>query len=228
MDISLDLHPATFTMEVVNARGQVIFEQRRETSCENLREAVGAVSGRKRVVLEESSLASWACRVLRPYVDEVVVPDPWPNHLIAKDENPDDPQAARHLVDLLWEALDQAQERRARLAREVERQARTFEPIRRFQAVPGIGWIRAATFYAIVDTPHRFATRNKLWTYCGLGLVRRASGQTSGPAHLTRRGKRQLKNVVKGAALTAIQAGNNAFAAQYERLRREGRSAEKA
>jgi hypothetical protein len=101
MDISLDLHPRTFTMEVVNARGEVVFEQRRETSCQNLREAVSVVAGRKRVVLEESGLASWACRVLRPCVDEVIVADPWHNHLIAKDENLDDQQAARKLALLL-------------------------------------------------------------------------------------------------------------------------------
>jgi len=309
MYIGLDVHARTFAMAVLNGRGRIMFESEWETSCESLREAVGAVAGRKRVALEESTVASWVYRVLRSYADEVVVADPWHNRLIGKDEHLDDREAARKLarllrsgdlnpvhhtdqlerqvfkelvqmyhdavaettrcknrlkakfqqhgvrcpsrelyrsdqraswrkqvpspgtryqVDLLWEALDQAQERRARLHARLTRQARAFEPIRRFQAVPGIGVVRAATFYALVDTPHRFATRSKLWSYCGIGLARRESGQQSGPAHLTERYNRLLKDVIKGAALSAIQLGDNPFAAKYKRQRAEGMSAEKA
>jgi len=307
--IGLDVHALTFAMAVVNGRGKIMFEGNWSTSCESLREAVGAVGGRKRVVFEESTLASWVYRVLKPYADEVVVAEPWHNRLIGKDEKLDDREAARKLagllrggqihpvhhtdelerqvfkelvlmhhdavaettrcrnrlkakfaqhgvrcfnrelyraesreawrsqlpsagshaqVDWLWEALDQAQERRAQLRARLLRQARTFEPIRRFVAVPGIGWVRAATFYAIVDTPHRFASRSKLWTYCGIGVVQRRSGEKSEPPHLTRRGNPRLKNVAKGAAVTAIGAGDNAFAAQYERLMADRLAPEKA
>jgi transposase len=132
----------------------------------------------------------------------------------------------RYQVDLLWEALDQAQERRARLHARLTRQARAVEPIRRFLGVPGIGVVRAATFYALVDTPHRFATRSKLWVYCGIGLAQRTSAQQSEPAHLARRFNRHLKAAVKGAAQTAIQLGDNPFAAKYERQRAEGMSPE--
>ena len=54
---------------------------------------------------------------------------------------------------------------RERRRRELVRQARAYEPIRRFVKVPGIKWIRAATFFAYVDTPERFRTRSKLWKY---------------------------------------------------------------
>ena len=309
MYIGLDVHARTFAMAVVNGRGRVMFEGEWETSCESLREAVGAIAGRKRVVLEESTTASWVYRLLKPQADEVVVADPWHNRLIGKDEKLDDKEAARKLArllrageirpvhhtdelerqvfkelvlmyhdavaettrcknrlkakfqqhgvrcggrelyrsdqraswrkqlpspgtryqaDLLWEALDQAQERRARLHARLTRQARAFEPIRRFMGVPGVGVVRAATFYALVDTPHRFATRSKLWVYCGIGLAQRTSGEKSEPAHLARRFNRQLKDVVKGAAQTAIQLGDNPFAAKYQRQRANGRSAEKA
>lgn len=309
MYIGLDVHARTFAMAVLDGRGKVMFEREWETSCASLREAVGAIAGRKRVVLEESTIASWVYRLLKPHTDEVVVADPWHNRLIGKDEKLDDKEAARKLarllrageikpvhhtdelerqvfkelvllyhdtvaettrcknrlrakfqqhgvrctgrelyrsdpraswraqlasagtryqVDLLWEALDQAQERRARLHARLTRQARAFEPLRRFMGVPGIGVIRAATFYALVDTPHRFATRSKLWSYCGIGLAQRTSGEQSEPAHLARRFNRHLKAVVKGAAQTAIQLGDNPFAAKYQRQRAEGLSAEKA
>jgi transposase len=309
MYIGLDVHCRAFAMSVLNGRGRIVFEGEWETSCESLREAVGAVAGRKRVVLEESTVASWAYRVLKPHADEVVVADPWHNRLIGKDEKLDDKEAARKLArllrsgdwspvhhtdqlerqvfkelvlmyhdvvaettrcknrlkakfqqhgvrcstrelyrsdrraswreqlpsaetryqaDLLWEALDQAEERRARLHGRLRRQAGTFEPIRRFLAVPGIGVVRAATFYALLDTPHRFATRGKLWAYCGVGLAQRSSGAKSEPAHLARRFNRHLKATIKGAALTAIQLGDNPFAAKHQRQRAEGMSAEKA
>jgi len=309
MYIGLDVHARTFAMVVVNGRGEEVFARQAQTSCESLREAVGMIAGRKRVVLEESTLADWVYRLLKGCAEEVVVAEPWHNRLIGKDEKLDDLKAARKLarllrsgdihpvhhtdelerqvfkelvglyydavkettrcksrlkakfeqhgvqcsgrelyhadrreqwakrlesagvcyqVELLWEALDQAQERRARLHARLRRQALTFEPIRRFMAVPGVGVIRAATFFAIVDTPHRFASRSRLWSYCGIGLARRTSGQTSQPPHLTRHGNPRLKNVAKGAALTAITAGDNPFATQYEGLRAGGLAVEKA
>ena len=309
MYIGLDVHARTFAMAVMNGRGEIMFEQQWATSCESLIEAVGAIGGRKRVVLEESTLASWVYRQLKPYADEVVVAEPWHNRLIGKDEKLDDREAARKLarllrsgdiqpvhhtdtlerqvfkelvllyhdavkestrcksrlkskfgqhgvrclsgelyradrrerwreqlaspgtrcqVDLLWACLDQAQERRAQLKDMVRRQARSFEPIGRFLAVPGIGLIRAATFYSIIDTPHRFATRGKLWVYCGIGLASRRSGQKCGPVHLTRHGNPRLKDVFKGAAVTAIAADDNRFAAQYQQLTQNGRAPEMA
>lgn len=59
-------------------------------------------------------------------------------------------------LTMLWEWYDLLcdQEKRAR-SRLVTQSAR--EPvIERFRALPGIDWIRAATFYAYVDTPWRF------------------------------------------------------------------------
>lgn len=307
--VGLDIHARTFTMAALNARGEIVFETRRETSCESLQETVGALAAPRWVVLEESTLASWAYRELLGHADRVVVAEPWHNRLIGEDEKLDDQAAARKLarllrsddirpvyhtdqverqvfkelvllhgdvvkqttrcknrltakfqqhgvraggrelyradrreawraklpsdgsryqVDLLWEALDHAEDQRSRLRNRLRRQARAFEPIRRFVELPGVGWIRAATFYAIVDTPHRFASRSKLWSYCGIGLAKRTSGQSSKPAHLTRRGNPQLKSVAKGAAISAIAAGDNPFAVRYRRLTAEGTSPQKA
>jgi transposase len=130
---------------------------------------------------------------------------------------------ARYQVELLWDDLEHAVRKCERLRQVVCRRARGIEVIRRFQAVPGIGWIRAALFYVIVDTPQRFAHRRKLWTYCGIGVAQRRSGEQAEPAHLTRRGNPRLKAVAKGAALTAIAAGKNRFAAQFGGLISQGR-----
>jgi transposase len=296
--IGIDLHARTFTMVAMKEDGEVRFEQCWDTSSENLREAVEALSGGKQVVFEESGLASWAYRVLQP-CGSVVVADPWHNRLIGEDEKCDDAKAARKLADLLrtgmiravhhtadlgrqgfkelvlmyhdacrdqtraknrlkgkfrqhgvrcsgrdvyrwesqekwrsqlesreaqcqvellWEDLDHAATKCERLRRTIQERARGVEMIRRFRAVPGIGLIRAATFYALVDTPHRFANKRKLWTYCGIGLAKRRSDQQAGPQHLTRRGNPHLKHVAKGAAVSAITAGHNPFADQHSEL----------
>jgi transposase len=117
------------------------------------------------------------------------------------------------LCDLL-EASEQIQKRaQSRLRRE----ARKFPQIARFQEMPGIGLIRAATFFSIVDTPFRFRSRSKIWTYCGLGLKTKMSGDRvfrQGPNHEY---NRYLKSAAKQAAVDAIRQEGR-FQVQFERL----------
>jgi transposase len=93
--------------------------------------------------------------------------------------------------------------------------ARNFEPVRRFQALPGIGWIRGVTFYALIDTPHRFRSKAALWRYAGIGLERRHSGRGPVRTRLSSEGHRRLKDVLLGAAKTAIEQTDNPFAEKY-------------
>jgi transposase len=83
--------------------------------------------------------------------------------------------------------------------------------------VKGIKQVRAATFYAIVDTPFRFKTKQKLWKYMGIGLERRCSGKQTPRLSVPLRCNRILKSVILGAAKSAIASGNNIFADQYQR-----------
>ena len=53
--------------------------------------------------------------------------------------------------------------------------AQNEEAVRRFQALPGIGWVRAATLYAYLDTPWRFRSKSALWKYLGIGLGKETS-----------------------------------------------------
>lgn len=124
---------------------------------------------------------------------------------------------ARLQVQLLWDTLDHLLSQQGDLRRKLARLAKQFVQVDRFQALPGVGLIRAATFFAFVDTPHRFATKSKLWTYCCLGIAKAKSGQTSGPEHLTYFGNRVLKDALKGAALSAVHASDNPFAEKYRR-----------
>lgn len=92
--------------------------------------------------------------------------------------------------------------------------ARRQEPVRRFAHLPGISWIRAVTFYVFIDTPWRFRSPAALWRYCGIGLKRRHSGKGRVKICLDECGNRRLKDVLLGAARTAV-TGENPFADKY-------------
>jgi transposase len=98
---------------------------------------------------------------------------------------------------------------------ELVRLARKEEPVRRFEKVPGFGWIRAVTYYVYLDTPWRFRSKAALWRYCGIGLERRHSGSGPVRSRLDHRGNRRLKNILLGAARSAIASADNPFAEKY-------------
>lgn len=93
--------------------------------------------------------------------------------------------------------------------------ARREEPVRRFEELPGFGWIRAVTFYVYVDTPFRFEHKSALWRYCGIGLKRKHSGSGPTNSQLDHGGHRRLKDVLVGAAKSAIASDDSPFADKY-------------
>jgi transposase len=105
---------------------------------------------------------------------------------------------------------------------ELVKQARKYDLVRRFAKLPGIGWIRAATFFVYIDTPNRFRSKSALWRYCAIGLERRHSGNGPTRVKLVKRGHPRLKNVLIGAAKSAIASDNNPFADKYASWREEG------
>jgi len=84
--------------------------------------------------------------------------------------------------------------------------------------IPGIGLIHAATISAIIDTPHRFANKKKVWMYAGVGIMERSSGEKVYSRKLTREYNRPLKNAIKQAVEASIFANDNQFRRQYLRL----------
>lgn len=132
-------------------------------------------------------------------------------------------------LEILWWGYDTAVRQAKAALRQVRRLAKAYPIIGLWQAVPGIGFVRAATLYAYLDTPWRFGRANQLWRYCGVGLQSRSSGTDrlgrpkSGTQHVARQVNRHLKNAVMGAAINAI-VGANPFGDQYRRLLKKGMS----
>lgn len=130
----------------------------------------------------------------------------------------------RWLVSALWASYDAAVEAESEWRRRLVASAREEEVVRRLEELPGVGWIRAATLYAYLDTPWRFARKAALWKYLGIGLERKRSG--NGPEHLgvPKRAHRLLKGTILGAARSAVAQGENPFADQYRRWLKQGLS----
>jgi transposase len=118
-------------------------------------------------------------------------------------------------LDLLWEAYDAAAGVEKRLRRQVVHLGRDQEQVTRWQELPGIGPIRALTLLVYLDVPGRFKSKQALWKYLGIGLVREHSGTGHTRVHVERGANRVLKNVILGAALSTLRQGNNPFAQQH-------------
>ena len=123
---------------------------------------------------------------------------------------------------MLLRGYDLAAEQVVTLRRRLTELSRREPMIKAFCKLPGMGPVRSATLFAILDTPFRFRSRSALWKYVGIGLERRQSG--SGPVRLRvpTRCNRVLKNVILGAAKSAIASGDNPFADLHERWLDDG------
>lgn len=133
----------------------------------------------------------------------------------------------RQLADrlmLLGMGLDTVRQQRQLAKKRMLALGRGYEIIGYWQELPGIGAVRAHTFFAYIDTPYRFGRKNKLWKYCGVGLERSASGTDqrgrAKPAKLKApwQCNKRLKSVAMGAAMSAIRQPGNGFQRRYERM----------
>jgi len=79
------------------------------------------------------------------------------------------------ILDGLWRQLEQSEQTEKELLAAARVQSKNYPEIKHFQALPGIGFIHAATISAMLETPHRFADKKKVWMYAGLGIMRRSS-----------------------------------------------------
>ena len=123
----------------------------------------------------------------------------------------------RFHVDLLLSGYDAAAHQVLQMRRRLVQLSKGHEPILRFVELPGVHWIRAATFFVYLDTPFRFPSKSALWKYIGVGLERRRSGGGSERVRVAAYANRILKSAILGAAKSAIASGKNPFADQYER-----------
>jgi transposase len=118
----------------------------------------------------------------------------------------------------LYQQLDNLEPLRQAARRELLRESRKHAVVKLLRQIPTIGPIRSALLVALLQTPHRFRTKRQLWAYSGFAVRTYDSGEFR-----IVRGKRQrnreritvrglnrnhnhdVKNLLKGAAVSAIQ-----------------------
>jgi transposase len=129
------------------------------------------------------------------------------------------PPAYRRRAEWLGQQVDTTTQAHQLAENWLKEEAKKSPEVQRLKTVPGLGDVRAAQVVAIVVTPHRFRKKRHFWSYCGLGIVTRASSEwkRNSPqapwqrvqSNVQTRGlnlNRQplLKAVFKGAATTIL------------------------
>jgi len=129
-----------------------------------------------------------------------------------------DHRELRQRAGLLFEQLDFLAQQKERASQHMVSCARKHQGYRLIKSVPGFGPVRAATVLSTVVTPHRFGNKRKFWSYCGLAVVVRTTGDWKmGPNGLVRVEQKQtrglnknrnaaMKEAFKSAAIQAIKA----------------------
>ena len=105
-------------------------------------------------------------------------------------------ESRRKILINLYAQLDALGRQRQTAQDLMEELGRSYLEIIQFQQMPGIGMVGAHLFSGLIQTPHRFRTRQQLWRYCRLGIVARSSaGKPLSYKRLDRSGSGVLKAV---------------------------------
>jgi transposase len=127
----------------------------------------------------------------------------------------------RRRAEFYYQQLDALRSLRREVRHELMEESKKHQAWKLLCQIPSIGPIRAAVLLGILQTPHRFRTKRQLWTYSGLGLETRDSGEYRYVQGQLRRTKKQvsirglnkdhnhdLKGLFKAAATRAsVQPG---------------------
>lgn len=130
-------------------------------------------------------------------------------------------------AESLYEQLAAVRPLRQKAKLAMLREARRQAAYNWLLSMPRLGPISVAQLLAIVGTPHRFRSKRQFWTYVGLAVVTRTTGDQEVVNGVLRRSRRAvatrglnrnhnhlLKRVFKTAATSACHSGP--FAAAYE------------
>jgi transposase len=131
-----------------------------------------------------------------------------------------DIEGSRRRAERLLQELESLEQLCLEAQGDMIRESRKHKGYKILRSIPGLGTVRVALILAFVITPHRFRNKRQFWTYVGLAVVTRVSGEYEIIEGQVRRSKRKplprglnhnyncvLKNVFKGAALTAAYRG---------------------
>lgn len=130
-----------------------------------------------------------------------------------------DDSGVRQRVTWLYEQLDQLKVLRRQAKQAMLQESRKYQATQLLRTIPQLGAIRAALIVATIDTPHRFRTRQQLWSYSGLAVITHMSAEYElqqgqvvrrrkpvATRGLNRNCNRRMKDVFIGAATGGSQS----------------------
>ncbi len=100
--------------------------------------------------------------------------------------------------------------------------AKNIEEVRRFEALREFGWIRAVTVLLPWSIRHSDSRASRPCGVLGIGLERRHSGNGPVRTRMTRQGHRRIKDVLLGAAKSAITQGDKPVRRRHQIWKEEG------
>lgn len=128
--------------------------------------------------------------------------------------------ADRFIGEHLYGLLARLEESRQAYGKEIGQYSRKFKELKLLRTIPGIGNIQAAKIVSQVVNPHRFQTKYKYYSYCGLVRhTRKSADRNYGTTKIW--GNRVLKCVYKMAG-HAVLKGDSALRTYYDALRKKG------
>ena len=105
--------------------------------------------------------------------------------------------------------MDQTEAMRKSALKSMKQLGRKYAEIREFKKIPGIADISAHVFDAFIQTPHRFAKKNRLWKYCRLSITDRSSdGKPLGFQRIDPSGIGELKALSYRAFMATMKSDN--------------------
>lgn len=114
------------------------------------------------------------------------------------------------------------------IRKKIIEQAKTYTEINLFRDIPGIDWIHAATFSALIENPYRFSTKKKLWVYAGIGISKKGSSKIVYKEGSNLNYNRILKYSLYQAVHIAITSKGSFFQQKYIYLTLNGKDQKRA
>jgi len=124
--------------------------------------------------------------------------------------------SSRHRARWILSMITRAEKMKRKAHQKIQRMSARFPAVEMFTAIPGVGLIVAATVVAIVETPHRFSTKEKLWKYAALAVATPESAGKTQRRHASKEGNKLLKKVLMLAAHNAAR-GEHRFGQAFRR-----------
>jgi len=128
--------------------------------------------------------------------------------------------ALRHRASQCFSLLDSLTQKKQQSFRRMVPRVRGSGTYQLLQTLPGVGPVIACGYLALIDTPHRFSRKNKLWAYACLGNKYHESDRAVYAHGPSKTGCRPLKWLVMQQFNAAVQRAKapNRFKREYEHL----------